>query len=386
VMLEGFELGGNAEELTLKKGNCVLRFDTVLHTPHGALYCSVFKRRIQEGEIAKLFVSVGRERGGGKKGVETKKSILKMSIQRAHDCLGHLSKDTTRKTAEILGIGLSHGALPICESCAVSKLKQMNVSKESVGVKASKFNGQAFHDLAKIKVPDELEGIILQRSNWHILVDEARGFKRSTFHKTKGGIVKDMCEHMHSEAARGHPILILRQDNAKANLALIKMAKSQAWKLTFKEELMARKTLQQNSKAEMAFTVIAAQARSMMKAGQLSEKDRFKLWAEVVETAMFLNNFVSVTVNGVTKTRWEHVGHSLSSWTKNLWTFGEAGTVKEGKQGKVLDRGETMMFVGYNQKYGQNSYRMYNPKMSRVVITRDIIWLGRMFFPEKTQR
>ncbi len=76
-------------------------------------------------------------------------------------------------------------------------------------------------------MPDELEGIILQRSNWHILVDEATGFKRNTFHKTKGGIVQDMCEHMHSEAARGHPILTLRQDNAKENLALIKMAKSQ---------------------------------------------------------------------------------------------------------------------------------------------------------------
>jgi hypothetical protein len=285
--------------------------------------------------------------------------------------------------AGIFGIGLSAGALPICELCVVSKSKQMNVSKESVGAKASKFNGQAFHDLAKIKVPDELEGIILQRSNWHILVDEATGFKRSTFHKTKGGIVQDTCEHMHSKAARGHPILILRQDNAKENLALIKMAKSQTWKLTFKEELRARKMPQQNSKAETAFTVIAAQARSMMNAAQLFEKDRFKLWAEVVKTATFLNNLVLVTLNGVTKTRWEHAGYSLPSWTKNLWTFGEAGTVKEGKQGKVLDRGETMMFMGYNQNHGQNSYRMYNPQTSRVVITRDIIWLGRMFFPQR---
>jgi hypothetical protein len=276
-MLKGFELGGNAEELTLKKGNCVLRFDTVLHTRDRALYCGVFKRRIQEEEITNPFVPVGRERGGGENGAETKKSILKMSIQRAHDCLGHLSEDTTCKMAGILDIGLSRGALPICESCAVSKSKQMNVSKESVGVKASKFNGQAFHDLAKTKVPDELEGIILQRSNWHILVDEATGFKRSTFHETKGGIVQDMCEHMHSKAARGCPILILRQDNAKENLALIKMAKSQAWKLTFKEELTARKTPQQNSKAETAFTVIAAQARSMRNAAQLSEKDKFKL-------------------------------------------------------------------------------------------------------------
>jgi hypothetical protein len=144
--------------------------------------------------------------------------------------------------------------------------------------------------------------------------------------------------------------------------------------------------LQQNSKAETAFTIVAAQARSMMNAAQLSDKDRFKLWAEVVKTATFLNNLNPVTVNGITKTRWEHAGHSLPSWTKNLLTFGEARTVKEGKQGKVLDRGETMMFMGYNQNHGQNSHRMYNPKTSRVVITRDIIWLGRMFFSPKRHK
>ncbi len=148
--------------------------------------------------------------------------------------------------------------------------------------------------------------------------------------------MQDMCEHMHSKAARGPPILILRQDNTKENLALIKMAKSQAWKLTFKEELTARKTPQQNSKAETAFTLIAAQARSMMNAVQLSDKDRFKLWAEVVKTATFLNNLGLVTVNGTTKTRWKHAGHSLPSWTKNLWTFGEREQQKKESKERFL--------------------------------------------------
>ncbi len=116
-----------------------------------------------------------------------------------------------------------------------------------------------------------------------------------------------------------------------------------------------------------------------MNAVQLSEKDRFKLWAESVKTAMFW-------MNGVTKTRWEHAEHSLHSWTKNCWTFGETGTVKEGKQGKVLDRGETMMFVGYNQNHGQNSYRMYNPKSSRVSSQGTLSGLVECFFPKETQR
>jgi hypothetical protein len=145
-------------------------------------------------------------------------------------------------------------------------------------------------------------------------------------------------------------------------------------------KLTARNTPQQNSKAEMAFTVIAAQARSMPIAVQIPDKERFKLWPEVVMTATFLNNLVPVILNGETKTRWEHASHKLPLWVKNLWTFGEAGTINEGKKGKVVDRGVTMMFVGYDNYHIGNCYHMYNPVTSRAVITRDAIWLGRMFY------
>jgi hypothetical protein len=62
-------------------------------------------------------------------------------------------------------------------------------------------------------------------------------------------------------------------------------------------------------------------------------------------TATFLNNLVPVILNGESKARYD-AGHKLSVWVKKLQTFGEAGTVKEGKKGKVLDRGVTIMFIG----------------------------------------
>jgi hypothetical protein len=86
-------------------------------------------------------------------------------------------------------------------------------------------------------------------------------------------------------------------------------------------------------------------------------------------TSTFLNNLVPVTVNRETKTRWEHAGHKIPLWVKFFWTFGEAGTVKQGKKGKVLDRGITLMFVGYDNEHNGNCYRLYNPVTSRVVIT-----------------
>ncbi len=55
------------------------------------------------------------------------------------------------------------GALPVCESCAIAKANQRNIPK---GVfdesKASKFNRQVYHDLSKIEVPEEFEGIIIK--------------------------------------------------------------------------------------------------------------------------------------------------------------------------------------------------------------------------------
>jgi hypothetical protein len=252
-------------------------------------------------------------------------------------------------------MNLSRGLLPVCEACTIAKAKQRKVPKKTLGEnKATEFNGRIFHNLSKIKVPEELKKFEIAKSHWHILINKATGFKQSAFFTTKGGIIQDMCDYMHGEKEHGYPIKIVRQNNAKENVAMIKMAKGKDWKLTFMVELTARKTPQQNLKADMAFTVIAAQARSMIIAAQVPDLERFKLWPEVVMTVTFLNNLVPVIQNGETKTRWEHASHKLPLWVTNLWTFGEAGTVKEGKKGKVLDRGVTMMFVGYNNYHSGN--------------------------------
>jgi hypothetical protein len=172
----------------------------------------------------------------------------------------------------------------------------------------------------------------------------------------------------------------LRQNNAK-KCGADQQAKGKYWKLTFSTELTARKMPQQNSKAKIAFPVIMTLTRSMLIAIQVPDLQRFKLLPEVVMTAMFLNNLVLVTLNGESKTRWEHSGVKLPAWVKNIWTSEEAGTIKEGMNGKVLDRGVTMLFVGHNNNHSGNCYRIYNPVTSRrMVITCNAIWLWRMFY------
>jgi hypothetical protein len=150
------------------------------------------------------------------------------------------------------------------------------------------------------------------------LVDEMSGFKRSAFFKTKDGMINYTCNLMHSEAERGHPIQILRQDNPGKNIKLVKTAKGKDWKLDFIVEYTACKTPQQNSHAETLFTIIAAQARCMLIAAQVPNNERFKLWPEAAKTATHLNNLMPVTIDSVTKTRWEWADYGVPKWTKNL--------------------------------------------------------------------
>ena len=104
------------------------------------------------------------------------------------------------------------------------------------------------------------------------------------------------------------------------------------------------------------------------------------MWNEAATTVTALDNLIPVTWNGITKTRYEHAGFKIPKFVKHLRTFVEAGIVKNGKDGKVGDRGITMVFVGYADEHAGNCYRMYNPVTSQVNVTRDVIWLGRMYF------
>ncbi len=93
---------------------------------------------------------------------------------------------------------------------------------------------------------------------------------------------------------------------------MVKTAKGKDWKFDFTFKYTARKTPQQNSHLEELFTIIAAQARCMLIAGQILDDERFKLWPEAVKTATHLYNLMPVTIGGVTHTCWEHAGYKKS--------------------------------------------------------------------------
>ena len=255
--------------------------------------------------------------------------------------MGHSSKGKTCKTAAALSILITRGALKTCESCTIAKAKQKNMKDESEGEKAVKYNRRVYHDIATVKESEE-DKSLSRRTVWHIMAKETVNFKRSTFFVAKSNMPKDMCIFIKQEKSCGHPMSITRQDNAAKNMKLVTLAHSQEWKLESIFENSACKTPQQNFYAELAFTVIASKTTAVMNAVQIPKSKHFKLWSEEVTPVTALDNLIPVIWNGITKTRYEHTGLEIPKFVKYLRTI-----VKNGNNGKVGNRGNTMMFVGY---------------------------------------
>ncbi len=86
-----------------------------------------------------------------------------------------------------------------------------------------------------------------------------------------------------------------------------------------------------------------------------------------------LRNLQVVEQNRNTLTWYKHFYGEAPKYAIKLQEFGEAGTVKMGKDGKLGDRGIPMIFVGYALDHSQDCYQMYNPNTQWIHITRDII-------------
>jgi len=110
-----------------------------------------------------------------------------------------------------------------CESCAISKARQKNMNEESTGVKAVKYNGRVYHDIATVKESEE-DKSLGRKMVWHITAEVTVNFKRSKFDVAKSNMPKDMCVFMQQEKSRRHPISIIRQDNADENKKLVTLA------------------------------------------------------------------------------------------------------------------------------------------------------------------
>jgi hypothetical protein len=93
MLLTGYKLERNRHLLTVANKTRLIVFDFLIHTQNRVLYCARFTRKL-EGKTANAVI---QDEESIAKAV---KPILKVNIKRIHDCLGHVSKASTRKIAE----------------------------------------------------------------------------------------------------------------------------------------------------------------------------------------------------------------------------------------------------------------------------------------------
>ena len=120
--------------------------------------------------------------------------------------------------------------------------------------------------------------------------------------------------------------------------------------------------------------VIESKTRAVLNATQKPKNERFKLWSEAAKSVTALDNLIPVTW------KYEHAGFKIPKSVKYL------RTANNRKDGKVDNRGITMVFMGYADEHAGNCYRMYNPVTSRVNVTQCIIWLRSMYFRTENVR
>jgi hypothetical protein len=239
--------------------------------------------------------------------------------------------------------------------------------------------GERFHaNISIIRKKEQVggQGKSYVRPNWFMLVDAATGIKFSSFWTTKTDFIEPTCELLNWWLNRGIVIKRIRCDNAGENKLWEARCKSSAdWKFSIDFEYTAARTPQQNSKVEVGFAVIANRGCSLMAAANVSAIIRRVIWNEAFDTAMLLDGLMVVTVNGITKTRYEHFYGTLPNFVQYLHTWGEAGVVKTWSltTPKVNDHGVPCMFVGYAKNHPGDTFHMYNPATGGIHETRDVL-------------
>ena len=120
-------------------------------------------------------------------------------------------------------------------------------------------------------------------------------------------------------------------------------------------------------------------ARAMMNHAGFTMANRQQLWCEAAQTATLLDN---ILVQDSAKSPLFTQGFGVDAkYAKHLRVFGEmcvvADTDNKVGRTKIDPRGKISLFVGCSTQHAGDVYRLLNPKSSRVILSRDVKWIGK---------
>ena len=131
---------------------------------------------------------------------------------------------------------------------------------------------------------------------------------------------------------------------------------------------------------ERAFVTVMGRARAMMNNAGFTMAKRQQLWCEAAQTGTLLDNILEESAQSPPFTKFFGVD---AKYAKHLRVFGEMCVVADtdNKVGRtnIDPRGKISLFVGYSTQHPGDVYRLLNPKTSRVIHSRDVKWIGKMW-------
>ena len=172
---------------------------------------------------------------------------------------------------------------------------------------------------------------------------------------------------------------IIRCDNAGDNKVLERESEKNELGIIF--EYTAPGTPQQNGVVERAFVTVMGRARAMMNHAGFTMAKRQQLWCEAVQTATLLDNIL--VQDSAKSPPFTQVFGVDAKYAKHLKGFGEmcvvADTDNKVGRTKIDPRGKISLIVWYSTQHAGDVYRLLNPKTSRVIHSRDVEWIGKMW-------
>ena len=106
---------------------------------------------------------------------------------------------------------------------------------------------------------------------------------------------------------------------------------------------------------------------------------QYSLWAECANEETDICN-ISMSKNCDKNPYKKSVFNTNPRLIDNLKVFGEGGVLLTKKiRGKMENRGELCLFVGYHKDHGSEVYRIYKLKTKSVVISRNLRWMSIMY-------
>jgi len=350
---KGFNIGNEKQTIFLQKGDVKLVFDHTFQTKTGFILGIEMKQR--SNDMAQANLQAGRE----------------ININVLHQRMGHANEDTIRKTAAAMGVKVI-GNFMKCEDCAFGKARQKNLNKNPVPRSETK-GERLFIDIAPIS--SESYG---GAKYWLLVIDDATDHCWSYFLKKReetSDVVRKLIKNLKAE--NNVQVKSIRCDGSGENKRLRTDCERENLGIHF--EFTTRETPQHNGRAERKYASLFGRIRSMLNGARVTKEMRQKLWAEAARTATMYENMLITDLKN-TSSHKAFYGQD-TKYFRHLRTFGEICVMatRDKIKGKLEDRGKPCMFLGYSDEHTGEAFRLLNLETTKVVMSRDVIWLNKNY-------